>query len=336
MIKVEKVKEALNLHSFGAKGWMTNRSINCPECGRAGKFGFKFDKKGGAVHCFFCDHSQNIYKYLRSINRKDLISNDVEISLESGLKNIKRGNTPEEEKEDVKEVNLPRGFKRIYDDEYLNDRGWLPEHYEEYEVGYTKHFLEKKLHGYLIFSIFQEGKRVSWLARTKHNYQWHKENIMAAKEGKEKLMPRYRNSDGTEFDEILGGSDKITENTHTVILVEGMMDAINTDNILGLNETEEVKCCFTFGNKVSDNQINILRNKKSVATVILMYDEGTIKQSKTYGLKLCKYYETFITLNKNPDVDPGNMDLRFAINLLKHKQPALEFYLNVIERKSYG
>lgn len=337
MIKVEKAKQIFKLRNFGAKGWMHSKSLNCPNCGRNDKFGLKFNKKGGAVHCFVCDYSDNIYKYFKSIGHKDLISYETEISINSGLKNLRYVDNKEEEKEsELSEVELPRGFTRIYDDEYLNKRGWKPEHYEEYQVGYTNHFLSKKLRGYLIFSIFQDGKRVSWLARTKHSYEWHKRNIMAAKEKKEKLMPRYLNSEGTEFEKILGGIDKVTDNTHTVILVEGMMDAVNTDTVLGLNKSEEIKCCYTFGNKVSDNQINILRKKKCVKNVILMYDYGTIKQSKIYGLNLCKYYKTFVTLNNNPDIDPGNMDLSFAENLLNNKMEAMEFYLNVLEKREYG
>lgn len=331
MIKIEKVKDDLRLRPFGAKGWLSNSNLACPECSRKGKFGIKQGEGGGVVHCFFCDYTASLYKYLIAINRKDLIAYEIEISLKTTLKRL--SDDDEDESDEIPEVQLPKGFKRIFDDEYLNRRGWLPHHYEEYQVGTANHVLSKKLRDYLIFSIFQEGKRLSWLARTKNDYNWHKQNIEQAKEGLCKLIPRYRNSDGTEFDRILGGIDAVTDNTHTVILVEGMFDCTNTDTVLGLRETQDVRCCFTFGNKISDSQIEILKRKKGIETVILMYDYDTIKQSKTYGLKLSKHFNTYVTLNENPDIDPGNMDLKFAVNLLKNKMTALEFYLNMLNER---
>lgn len=331
MIKIDKLKEGLNLRPFGAKGWLSNPNLSCPVCLRKGKFGLKTGEGGGVAHCFFCDYTASLYKYLTQTNRKDYITYDYETSLKTPFKRFIEDE--EDEVGEVIEVGLPKGFKRIFDDEYLNNRGWLPHHYEEYQVGVADHVLSKKLRDYLIFSIFQEGKRLSWLARTKNNYNWHKENIEQAKEGLCKLIPRYRNSDGTEFDKILGGIDAVTDNTHTVILVEGMFDCTNTDTVLRLRETEDVRCCFTFGNKISDSQINILKKKKGVERVILMYDYGTTKQSKSYGLKLSKHFETYVTLNENPDVDPGDMDLNFAINLLKNKMNALDFYFNILNER---
>ena len=332
MIKVEKLIESFKLRKFGSKGWMTNASLACPTCGRTGKFGFKINENGGAVNCFFCDYSTHVAKYLTDVGRKDLIIYDKEISLKSCLKSIVEEET--DEVIEISEVELPRGFTRLKHDDYLAARGWVAHHYEEYQVGVTNHVLTKKLRNYLIFSIFQDGKRLSWLARTKHDYSWHKKNIEQAKEGIADLIPRYRNSDGTEFDNIVGGIDSVTENTHTIILVEGLFDATNTDTVLKLYESEEVKVCFTFGNKVSDAQMNIIKKKKSVDTIILMYDYGTIKQSKSYGLRLCRYWKTYVTLNENPDIDPGNMDLAFANCLLKNKKDALDFYLSTLEVRS--
>jgi 5S rRNA maturation endonuclease (ribonuclease M5)/transcription elongation factor Elf1 len=328
-LKVERLKEEFGLRFFGAKGWLSNKNIACPECGRKGKFGFKVDTHGGAVNCFFCDYSTNIYKYLKKVGKTELISFEQELTLKSTIRSLTDEDDEEEEKE-TEEVPLPRGFKNITEDEYLNGRNFLPEHYKRFDVGVTTHFLERKLKHHIIYSIFQDGKRLSWLARTRYSYKWHSHNLIQHKEEGVELVLRYMNSHGTEFDKILGNLDEITENTHTVIVVEGLFDACGLDTILKLNEHEEVKAVFTFGNKFSDAQIKLLRAKKSVKTVILMYDAETTKQSKSYGLKLSRYFETFVCHNEDPDKDPGNMDLKYCMKLLRNKKTALEYYLNTL------
>lgn len=325
-IKIDKIKDELKLRKFGAKDWLQNQDLACPKCGRKGKFGIKLNENGGSVNCFYCDYSTHINKYLKDTGRSDLVTYEREISLKSELRPLF---DEEEEEIEVKEAELPRGFQRIYEDEYLNGRNFSKEHYERFQVGITKHFLTKKLKHHIIYSIFQGGKRLSWLARTRFSYDFHSENIKQWKEKEAELIPRYLNSEGTEFDKILGNLDEITDNTHTVIAVEGLFDACGLDVILRLNESEEVKAVFTFGNKFSEAQIKLLRTKKSVKTVILMYDAETTKQSKSYGLSLSKYFETYVCHNENPDLDPGNMDLKYCLKLLKNKKPALEYYTTI-------
>jgi Zn ribbon nucleic-acid-binding protein len=73
-IKESKVIEELQLVPFGGKGWMGGDNLVCPECNKSGKFGIKFSDNGGAVHCFICDYSESIYKYLKRIG-KDIYLN---------------------------------------------------------------------------------------------------------------------------------------------------------------------------------------------------------------------------------------------------------------------
>ena len=76
-VKLDKVKSELELRSFGQKGWLSNKDISCPDCGRKGKFGIKFVNKSGLVHCFYCDYSTSIYNFLKSIGRLDLTTNEI-------------------------------------------------------------------------------------------------------------------------------------------------------------------------------------------------------------------------------------------------------------------
>jgi hypothetical protein len=329
-VNPNKIIEELSLKSFGAKGWLKNDKISCPSpnCGKSGKFGFKIDEKGGGVHCFICDFSQNIYAYLISINRKDLISNTREYSTKKELNfNLKRS---EEEESVLTEVKLPHGCKSILNDIYLNERGFTNNDYKTFHPLHTKSILSRSLHNYIIFQLKQENRLVGWLARSRYSKEWHEQNLKESKQGNCDLQLRYRNSEGTDFTHILGGHDEITDKTETVILVEGLFDRVGVNSKLKLDNQQEIKCCFTFGNKVSDEQINLLRNRKSIKNLILLYDYGTIKQSKTYGIKLSKYFNTDVCLIKNKSVDPGDMPLSYLLEVLKNRKDAINFYITNI------
>jgi 5S rRNA maturation endonuclease (ribonuclease M5) len=324
----EKIIKELGLHPFGSKGWMTNKDLTCPKCGRSdSKFGINLQNKIGSVHCFFCDYSTNLFKYLSEIGRKDLISEEETFSFKESLPKITDENDIEEI--ELKEVKLPRGYERINYDPYLRSRGFKSWQYEEFELGKTDHFLEKKLHKYLIFVIRQKGKIVAWLARSKFDYEWHKENLRLFKEGKEQLRLRYMNTPGVDFVKILGGFDQITPKTKTVILVEGLMDSANVSALLKLNKKEEMKCCFTFGNKVSDEQIDLLK-ETNVKDVILMYDEGTIQQSQKYSMTLSKHFNVSVVEITDPDIDPGNISLKDLQEKLLKAKNFLYFYTSKI------
>jgi hypothetical protein len=238
------------------------------------------------------------------------------------LKFIKK---EDQENEELVECKLPKGYNRIYFDSYLRERNFKTYQYDQFEVGITNNFLEKRLHNYLIFVLKQEGKMVGWLARSKYSKEWHKKNLEDYKSGICRLVLRYENSKGTDFDKILGGFDEITDNTVTVILVEGLFDKTNTSNILQTNKSEELKVCFTFGNKVSDNQIKLLRKTK-VKNIILMYDSNTIKQSRKYSMELSKYFNVEVCSINDPEIDPGNADKNFIYNLLDNSKNFLYFY----------
>ena len=111
----------------------------------------------------------------------------------------------------------PFGFQRLYFDTYLEERNFLPEHYELFQVGETK--IYPKLVGYLIFQFFNEkGECIAWMARSRKDKKWHEENLKNFKAGLGQLVLRYDNSLDTDFSKILGGYNEITSKTDTLIL----------------------------------------------------------------------------------------------------------------------
>lgn len=325
-INKESIIDSLSLMPFGGKDWMQGADLPCPECNKAGKFGIMFSKDSGVAHCFRCDYTANLIKFLRQINRKDLILFEQEISLKSTLKPLKK---QEEALEEIPEVDLPKGYERIYFDTYLKNRNFKGYQYDQFEVGITTHFLEKRLHNYLIFVLKQKGKIVGWLARSKYSKEWHKNNLERSKLGEERLFLRYINSTGTDFERIVGGFDEITKNTHTVIVTEGIFDKTNVSNLLKTNESEELKVIFTFGNKFSPHQIQLLE-ETNVETVILMYDPGTIKQSKKYSMELSKFFNVYVCDIKNENTDPGNINSEDLNTLLLNMKNYIYFYTTKI------
>lgn len=335
MLKInkEKVIKELNLTSFGQKGWLSNRETKCPGCGRSGKFGINLTKPPGVAHCFICEYSKSICEYLKSIGKKELYSFEKTISLEDKIPYIETRKKDEEEIPVLQEIPLPHGFKFVEDNDYLRGRGYTDEQFKKYPVGKTTHFLEKKLHDYIIFPIYQRGVVVAWLARSIHNYEWHEKNLRRHKEGLEYLKLRYINSN-QDFSKIVGGLDELSEKTKVIIIVEGYLDKLNIDRLLKLYDQDEIKCCCTFGNTVKKDQISLIGEfSPNLDTIILMYDAETIKQTKQYGLILSKKYNVKVAELNDPDIDPGNITLEKLEDLLCNLKDIYYFCTNRITKK---
>lgn len=331
-INKEQVISELSLRHFGSKGWMNSEDVPCPNCGRSDKFGILFTNTGGVTHCFYnCDNNMSLYSYLKHIGRKDLVEYEQEVSIHQKLRSVYK----EEEitEEELPEVSLPKGFERIYYDKYLSDRNFRSIQYEQFQVGTTDHFVERRLKNFLIFVLKQKGRTVGWIARSKNSKQWHKDNIERHKLGMEPIVLRYVNSTGTDFERILGGIDEINDNTDTVIAVEGIFDKVNVSNLLSTHKSDNLKVVFTFGDKFSDHQISLLRQTK-VKNVILMYDPNTVEQSKRYSMELSKYFNVDVCYIEDPNTDPGNIDLNYLQQILNNKKNFYYFYHSKISLKS--
>jgi hypothetical protein len=323
-IDKEEVISALSLKPFGNQGWFSNKD-ECPFCGKKGKWGVIFtEEKSGIFHCWKCANKTSLYNYLKAIGRLDLAQVKYESSLESKLVPLVYEKNYDYALVLPEEVSLPLRLKPLQKDEYLDGRGFLEFHYKEFEPSYTKSALEKRLNNYIIFKIKQEGKVVAWLARSRYSKEWHKQNLEDYKNGVGELALRYRNSEN-DFTKFVGGYDLIPAGCRTVILVEGIFDKVNIDRILHLDVDKSLACCFTFGNSVSNVQMRWLK-EKGIENVILMYDYGTVKESKSNGLHLSKYFNTEIAFIPDEGIDPGNMTLEYFDKVMQDLKTPIEFY----------
>lgn len=331
-IDVDEVRSELSLTPFGAMGWLQNKNEVCPYCGKSGKWAVKLSSEGGVFHCFRCNTKKGIKDYLHNVNRKDLIQVEYTNSLKTTLTELIPEEKEKEEGVVLKPITLPKRLKTLISDTYLNERGFVNYHYKEFEPCSTQSPLESKLKDYIVFKIKIEGEVVAWLARSRKSKEWHKQNLADYKKGKCQLKLRYENSLGTDFTKLLGGYDELSFETHTVIIVEGLFDKINIDNLLQLWEVKSMKCVFTFGNSISKEQILLIK-RKQIEKVILMYDDMTVEQSKTAGLQLHKHFQTKIAYLTRPGIDPGDMDIDYLEEILNNLEDPINFFTSKIPKR---
>lgn len=323
----DRIVNEFGLKRFGSKGWLTSSTLYCPVCGKSDKIGILFISKGGVVHCFHENHyKESIKSYLIKIGRTDLIEEfSAPVSIHREIPSLY--NVEEESKvNELPEKRLPIGFIPIDSHPYLRDRGFLPYHYKLFKPGITK--IDPRQLGNIVFQIFDErGVRTAWLSRSTRSKDWHKENLQRSKEGEVDLKLRYDNSPNTDFSRMLGGITEITENTHTVIIVEGLFDKTNTDIELRLDSSEEVKCLFSFGDSMTVDQVELLKKFPSIKSVYLMYDYKTIEQSKQCGAMIEMEIDAVVRVCeiKEEGKDPGNMTCEEIISVMEQSVFPLSF-----------
>lgn len=335
----ERIISEFNLSPFGAQGWLTNKDMPCPFCGKMGKWGVIFNQDGRATfHCWKCPRKVSVFEFLKKLGRLDLTKRAYSVKLneledcpkigELQVEHSKWMDSDESEtKQELKPVVLPLRIKPLVDDPYLDSRGFKKEHYEEFEPSYTDTPLEPKLKNFIIFKMKVDGVCVAWWARSRYSKEWHKHNLEAYKRHEEDLVLRYRNSENN-FQDLLGACDGLIEGkTETVILVEGIFDYIGICNLLSLKDKDWLKCCFTFGNSIGNGQIDMLLKKK-IKNIILLYDYGTIKESKEAALRMRDLFESvWVAAIRTPGVDPGNISIEELTEVLENVEDPLNFYL---------
>lgn len=343
----EGIVEEFRLVPFGSQGWMANREMPCPFCGKTGKWGIIFNPTGGGTfHCWKCPRKTTLYEFLKKLGRLDLTKGSFapkpnELGscpkIEGGSSDESAWMLENEATEDreLKPVSLPLRLKPLVDDPYLNSRGFRPEHYREFEPSYTDTPLEPKLKNFIIFKMKIDGVCVAWWARSRYSKEWHKENLEAYKRHEADLVLRYRNSE-SNFQNLLGGCDFIEKGvTDTVILVEGIFDFIGVWNLLNLKENTWLRCCFTFGNNIGQGQIRelVLRGVKNV---ILLYDYGTIKESKEAALKMREVFDSvLVAAIRRPGVDPGNITMDYLNEVFEGLVDPISYFCDKLET-NYG
>lgn len=255
----------------------------CPYCG-GNEFGISIDD-GHLWGCFRkkkCGESGNIFKLLKHIGKTDLLSKPL-INIREKLENSL--NKPQQETNPLDltlpTVTPPVGFKRIYSNIYLEGRGF--NQYEKYKIGVTS--LNRKLNKYIVCLIEQFGEIKGYIARY-------------VGDSNDKHTPKYRNS-VTDFSKLLFGYDDVNDKD-TVILVEGVFDKWNIDKFIA--SKNKVKCCSTFGARVSKYQIELL-HRKSVNNIVILYDPDVIEITKKYVAQLYSEFDKvrvgFVKENKD-------------------------------------
>lgn len=324
----DRIIQEFGLKKFGVKGWLTSSSVYCPVCGKSDKIGILFTKEGGVVNCFHENHyKKSLRVYLLTIGRADLVEQYVEsVSVNRKIQNIFEDTEEETVETFLPEKRLPIGFRAIQSHTYLDERGFLPYHYSLFKPGITK--IDPRQLDNIIFQIFDpRGVRVAWLSRSTKSKEWHKANLQKFKDGETELKLRYDNSPNTDFSKILGGLNELTENTHTVFIVEGLFDKTNVDIELRLDLSEEVKCLFSFGDSISEDQISLLKGYKNLKNIYLLYDYNTIEQSKQCGVMIEAELDCEVKVGEivTEGKDPGNMTAEEIIQVVEKSVFPLSF-----------
>lgn len=272
----------------------------CPFCGKEKHF--YINRKTQLFDCKKCEEEGNIFKLLQKLDKLFLIGDFKSIDRKS-IKLLSEYNEEKEEDEEIvlnPEVRkLPKGFKRIYESEYLeNERGFKKSVFEKYRIGKSIRHKE-----YVIISVDEENKCRGYLMRL----AWGKEKMERVKRKNLYMPKRWLNDSGCSFSLLLFGYDEINSETTTIILVEGAPDKITLDDILGLDKQSEIKCLATFGKKISSTQIAKLL-KKDIKNVILIFDEDAIKQMKKYSVELSKFFNVKLTFTYGKDINDSTKE----------------------------
>jgi DNA primase len=330
MTKEEFIKE-FSLKPTGNKGWFLANSVICPSCNKDGHIHFIFGEILNSFNCRHCYSKGTLNSLLFKIGRKDLLSKfytSIELNqLQNKL--IKEEEIIEDSM--VPNQPLPRGFKRIYNDEYLEqERGFTKEHFKKYIIGISEtHILLKK--DYIIFLVIENGECKGYVARSRKSKKWiDLYNKKLKERGIENFYQRWRNSNA-EFDKLLFGIDEIIEGvTETVICVEGITSKANVDKLLKLFNQDLIKCIVTFGKKISKYQVFKLLNK-GIKDVIILYDPDAINASKQHSIDLLDSFRD-VKVGYLKDKDPGELNYEEIKEVFGNLENPINFTISKIQK----
>lgn len=269
----------------------------CPFCNKAQHF--YINKTTQKWDCKKCGETGGIYKLLRFLDKTYLLGAPT-VKKVPEIKSIREMEELESSKENVEiqplpDIKMPVGYK-VYDwvNPYLQQRKITLEDIKHWEFGQTK--LVSRYLGYVLIPIKEDGKVKGFIGR------YGSKNVP-----EDKL--RYSNSLGTDFSCLLFGYDDIIKGkTDTVIITEGLFDAIAVTKKLNLFADESIRAVCTFGKKISQVQIQKLLAKQ-VRKVVLLYDYDALKEIRHYATLLDEYFITkvAVALGKK-DIDECTLD----------------------------
>ena len=311
-------------------------AADCPFCSKTGHFfinrGIKV-KNGKTLHnpfiCHKCKESGTINKLLIHLNKEYLIEGEKVDRIKTPMLGVSIEAESDKFYEEAIDYKMPIGFKLLdyYDDDnefvkYLKKRKFTEFDFELYKPGYTN--LKKKLDKYVLIQITKDFVTKGCLAR----YILEEGN-----EGYDENQPRYRNST-SKFSKLLMGYDELTSKTESLILVEGGFDKVSVTTELGLHDVDDIKCVCSFGNKISDDQILLLKKIRSLKNLFLMYDtRDSVELIKKYGLILQNHWNVMVC-SINNQKDAGEANNKEITDSIINSQNIFEYkYTSVQKRK---
>lgn len=293
---------------------------NCPFCGFP-EFGISLTEENHPWNCYRkskCGQSGNIYTLLKALGRSKEFLTDYEINVFDKLEAHLNDKQQQIDLE-MPEIKVPIGWKRVYDDPYLRERGFTDQQFTKFEVGRSK--LKKD---YVTFLVRRNGVLVGYVGRSEKSKEWIDQyNEKQKNNGSDLVYLRYDNSYDTEFSKTLFGYDEIIEGvTKNVILVEGIFSKTKTDVNLNLDNEDHIKCCCTFGAKFSDEQMELLRIK-GVENLFFWFEADVLNKIKPILSRATSYFN--VMASYIDEVDPNNINDYQALELLESSKNWLDF-----------
>ena len=204
---------------------------------------------------------------------------------------------------------------------YLTNERQLNLHtLQRYNVGYD----EKER--VIIFPHFWQGNLVGYQKRA-----LTVENYPKTKPDKNGLIPKYKNSPGFPKDSSLFNFDVVqSRGTKSVVVVESVMSVLKAESWFDEGHTDWGNVLCTFGGKVTNSQIDILRQFESV---ILFFDNDQSGWSGVTHLyeglkKFCKLY----TIELPEGLDLADLDCEIATEVMTTKRLA-QMSINSYKKK---
>ena len=223
---------------------------------------------------------------------------------------------------------MPLGWKRLYQDDYLDGRGFIE--YKRYKVGRTS--IDPRVSkNYIVIAVEEKGELKGYIGR---HYKSKKELDALNEIRKQKelpMVPRYRNSTSTDFAKLIFGFDEIEEETDTIICVEGIFDKWNIDKLLDLHNQKQIKCNATFKCDISPEQ-RYKWQQKGIKNLILLYDPDVIDKIKKNAIELQEYFNVQIGFSRSGK-DPGEMLIDDVIEVWQNLESPSQFRLNKVSIK---
>lgn len=296
----------------------------CPQCGY-NEFYLLFSEDNHPCGCSrknACGWVGNIYSLAKIAGKK--LFQEKETNIFERLE-INFGEERKELDLSLPTITPPILWKRIYESEYLTSRGFEDYQFQKFHVG-----VSKLKPDYITFLVYRDEQLVGYISRSKKSKTWIDAYNKKQKElGTRNVYLRYDNSGGEFSSKTLFGIDEIVENITTdVILVEGIFSKTKTDTNLLLDSLDEIKCCATFGSKLSEHQIELLR-MKGVKTLWFWFEADVLDKIKNIVAEAALHFDVKVSYLSGKD--PNDIGPQEAQQLLDNARNYLDFNMSFVK-----